>query len=578
MAPFDATRWDWRDSLGRLTALFRPGARPRRLLVIAANRAAAEKMVRRLRPVSWDAFGLTAMPGLPALTNHVVPVGHAEEIALRERCRDLSRSIVAEMVQGLPVDDAVARFVLPLACEDHLFGPLHVARAVELALVDGPWDCVAVAGSAARRPLVNAAADAARTHGSKVVVDCPAPAAPASPRLPAQVPVPARADTLVVVRSHDAAYLRPALRVAEAMGAATVSTGRRPPDGMMGLGGTPPEWLAAAVAVGERIAGRGGAPGVADGIRAFLNGGLPEIACRADGAEALLDAVRPRRVILFAGRDTVARAITMACRRRGVPTLDVQVVLQSPHPRYRRSLADVFCALTEDQAQAYRTRYDTAHQRVERLGSLRMPELRAQFDAAHRADVRTEAGLGAGVGRVVLMVGQPGFESLAEPTLAAMMAAAEGVCDAAIILKPHPKEDPAPYRRLADGYGGRVSVAAPDIPVHRLLKAVDGVVTYCSNVGIEAAVLGLPVVAANLSGQPFAVDLAAMGAAARADTPDALTAAVRAILAGSAAPTGTLFLSANPEFLGDPLARLAALAAERATAKEPPFPAADPTD
>lgn len=534
-------------------------SRPRRLLVLAKDGAAAKRVVGRLRPDQADIFALGTATGLEGLADRVLPIGCPEEESLRIEGRELAETLAAELTDGLPMDPAFRRYALPLALEDHLFGPLRVARAVDTAVSNGAWDAVAIIARAAQWPLAAAALEAARARGVRAVA-----LSPTFPSVRTALPAPfverAPADTVVVVRGQDKAYLAPAQRVAETMGAVLVSTARSAsPEEGLGAG-PPPPWLAAAMSRGHILVGRQDDPGVAAGLRAFLANGLADIACQWAAAEALLETVRPRRVLAFAGRDSAALAVVLACGRRGIPTLDVQVLLQSAHPRYRMSQADVFCALTEDQRRLYRSLYDTGHQRIERLGSLRMPALRAMFDAVDRPTARAEAGIPAHVAKVILMVGQPGFEALAQPTLDVLAAAVGRAGDAMLVVKPHPREERNVYERLAERHGALVRVVAPDCPIYRLLKGVDAAVTYCSNVGIEACVLGVPVIAANLSGRPFPVDLVAMGVARAAETPEALAAAIDAVLTGEGEGAGQVFLKANPEFLGDPLNRLQVLA------------------
>ncbi|HLO75984.1 MAG TPA: hypothetical protein VK196_05955, partial [Magnetospirillum sp.] len=118
---------------------------------MAGTAAQAAETVGRLRPRAFDAFALAPCPDLRPLVDEFVPVGGAEEEALRDRCRLLARQIVADMAAQMPVDSELAAHVLPMVCEDYLFGSLRLARAVELAVADGRWDAVAVTASAHRR-------------------------------------------------------------------------------------------------------------------------------------------------------------------------------------------------------------------------------------------------------------------------------------------------------------------------------------------------------------------------------------------------------------------------------------------
>src|SRR5690606_11816675 len=61
----------------------------------------------------------------------------------------------------------------------------------------------------------------------------------------------------------------------------------------------------------------------------------------------LLDTGRYGLVITMPGRMVSARALTLAARAKGIPTLDLQAFFISGHPRYKASLADVYGGITD---------------------------------------------------------------------------------------------------------------------------------------------------------------------------------------------------------------------------------------
>jgi glycosyltransferase involved in cell wall biosynthesis len=128
-------------------------------------------------------------------------------------------------------------------------------------------------------------------------------------------------------------------------------------------------------------------------------------------------------------------------------------------------------------------------------------------------------------GRYILVITQPNF-SVAHVEL--LMDSLLKVADTTLLLRPHPAE---PADRYLGFQGPRVQVRPSD-EILTLILASSVVVIQGSTVGLEAAALGKPVIAAAM-GMDLPLDFAAHGIAVRVDTPDAL---VRAVISAVANP------------------------------------------
>jgi len=89
-------------------------------------------------------------------------------------------------------------------------------------------------------------------------------------------------------------------------------------------------------------------------------------------------------------------------------------------------------------------------------------------------------------------------------TVRAVRRAAEEVPGCRLIVRPHPTEREEVYRKHLGGETGRVRVSKAE-RLYDLLGACDILITDASVVGLEAAVMGKPVVIVNLTGKPYPV-------------------------------------------------------------------------
>lgn len=242
-------------------------------------------------------------------------------------------------------------------------------------------------------------------------------------------------------------------------------------------------------------------------------------------------------VLTIPGRMICSRSLTLAARAHGIASLDLQAFFISQHPRYHPSIADVYGGITEDQLDVYRAKSPPAWQSVRRIGSLMIGEQLSRVRDLSIDQSRSMAGVLPGQPLIVYGA-QHGQGQEGEQIIRLMVRAANTVENSLLIVKLHPRTGPDAVeglRRLVMAEAtGEVRVQR-DGDIYALIRAADLVVTQFSNVGLEAAVMGRPVVSVNLTGEDYVVDLARMGVAARAASPEEVIEKVHALLSDDAA-------------------------------------------
>lgn len=244
-------------------------------------------------------------------------------------------------------------------------------------------------------------------------------------------------------------------------------------------------------------------------------------------AAEVLDAVGPSVLLVGNDRWYVSLAFVEAARRRGIPSVCVQDGIATDAAYWRWIGADMFVASSEEVAEILRLA-GVAEERVAVSGQPRYDRL---FEMRGRSGstAREELGISEG-GPVVLFATQPhqSADYTADVTRAILQ-----VPGTRLLLRPHPAEPAGRYEAYAAEHGPRVSLATGrDLPT--TILAADLVVIESSTVGLEAILLGRPVVTANFAGTPTLVPYAERRLARRARHPAELTALIAEALAGPA--------------------------------------------
>ncbi len=324
--------------------------------------------------------------------------------------------------------------------------------------------------------------------------------------------------------------------------------------GERGQGGEPGGEMIAAIPWQLRKSPQVGAEFGADGVGA--RGGLRKAAQRA-----VLVPLLPRLAWLLRGVDAVLvtndaaypyRDLVGALRLWGKPVALLQEGIRFPLPRegggggggavYGGSGLEAVCAWGEGSAEHFRKVARSGKTAVEVTGNPRFDSVDvAAWRAKGEALMRQ---LHFGDGPFLYMsnpVDDQRFCSTAEKMQLferfAERAAPELVRRAApLVVKLHPREDAAAFRRAAEKLPIAVHVAEQD-PLFAWLAVARGAVVLASTVGLEALRFGVPLGVLPMPGHGHVFEYASRGAAVAMEM-DALEAGVAEIFDGARARAG----------------------------------------
>lgn len=242
----------------------------------------------------------------------------------------------------------------------------------------------------------------------------------------------------------------------------------------------------------------------------------------AETREALAH-FRPDAVCLYAESSGWGRAVLLACRQAGVPTVAVQHGIVYPkYFSYRHDPDEADCPRPDRTAvfgEAARRLLETlggyAPESLVLTGSPRFDDLLSAAGTWNREETRRRLGV-APEERLVVVASR--FRAIRDThasigsAFPALVEALEAMPGARAVVKPHPAEGGEGYAAVLQRTGARrTTVGDPRADLMRLLHAADALVTVESLSAVEALVLGRPVIVLNMP--THLRDLVAAGAA-----------------------------------------------------------------
>jgi hypothetical protein len=219
-------------------------------------------------------------------------------------------------------------------------------------------------------------------------------------------------------------------------------------------------------------------------------------------------------IVVGPGRLTEAAALVDLGNAAAVPTIDIQVGPISGQRAMPPNAARL-CCIDEVSRQTYLRDLGVAPGRLLVTGSPRIEHLLAPLRAVSRRRARTLLGalLLPERPRLLLLATQPIGLALCGQILRVVLRACAGLPDIQVLVRMHPAEGGhylAQYRDLIAPHGF-AAISPPAVDPYRLLRACDWLVTYSSTMGLEALVLGTPVIVVNPLPTRPPYDLAAGG-------------------------------------------------------------------
>jgi hypothetical protein len=255
-----------------------------------------------------------------------------------------------------------------------------------------------------------------------------------------------------------------------------------------------------------------------------------------DEAGAALDVLRPAAALTYAEAGGWGRALTLECRRRGIPLAGLQhgfihrhwlnyrhepdEMLPDPdHPADAGFPRPALTLLFDDFARHHLA--TAGHFPLESLAVTGSPRLDAMVRDAGRLtpeEIRAARRAAGADDERMLVVVVTKYQEAAR-FLPALAEAVLAMPDVQLAIKTHPAETPNAYAAVAAA-APNIVVLPADAPLAPLLRSSRAVVTVNSTLAIDAAVLGVPALVIGLPNNlsPF-VDAGAMAGVAPGDSP-----------------------------------------------------------
>lgn len=234
--------------------------------------------------------------------------------------------------------------------------------------------------------------------------------------------------------------------------------------------------------------------------------------------------------VVVTSNDTsqVGQTLAFACRRLEVPCVYVQHGIVPFDPYAIAGRADVLLIWGEISRQAF-NRLGNRSEQLRLTGAAQYDRFFSGGDVAPLpSSFRAKP-----AAPLVVFTSQPPArgvpESVYRRTVRAVLQTVKTVSDVEIVIKLHPIEAPDVINELVKEAGIAARVVK-ECDTRSLLKAADVVITQYSTTGLEALLLGKPLVTINLSGEPDRAPYALAGAAVGVYSPGELADAVRRCL------------------------------------------------
>lgn len=292
---------------------------------------------------------------------------------------------------------------------------------------------------------------------------------------------------------------------------------------------------------------------IRQGMEAIVSGALLRSHLFQILVQLLLEHTTPQRVVVAPDRAPEALIVIQECRGRGLPTWAIQTVYHSRHPRYKPLQADFTTLIDTWSHSLFRDHFAIDPHRLFITGSPRM-----RFEPGENHAAR---------GKQLLFICQRGVRfNLAN--LEYVLRNLARVQDYQLLVRPHPSETPQEvrsYHALLARYPQQHAIIDSVRPLRDVILETSVVLVAYSNVGLEAACYGVPVLVVNPMRIDYPVALDEMGIGYRVSDDEELRLALGRLHDDPAFEQQLVdnqrrYLAINPGLLhGDPVERIVTL-------------------
>jgi hypothetical protein len=294
-------------------------------------------------------------------------------------------------------------------------------------------------------------------------------------------------------------------------------------------------------------------------LRRFFERTMPATLASAALVRRAIRVIRPSRVICLPGRDWLSRMAVKETRLRlgaNARSFDIQTVFIAPRLRYKRTTCDTQIAIETFSAGLFARIFDTPSEMIAICGS---PRYAATLKAARAEAIPLKR---TSDPYQILFMSSPIMERCM-PVAAVIRDYVMQQPDTVMHLRTHPSSGPddiARLKRILSPLGHRGVIQSGGSLAAAIVHA-DAIVTRFSNTGLEAAMVGKDVIAADFIDEAPPVPLGDMGVAIGVNRPEGLMAALRDVrergaMVAALARTRARYFELNPLLLNEDAARL----------------------
>ena len=226
---------------------------------------------------------------------------------------------------------------------------------------------------------------------------------------------------------------------------------------------------------------------------------------------------KPELFLTMPGRNSGTWVTTDICKELDVKTIELQAVFQSNHPKYKRSKANIFAMINDEQINLYKSNYELEEdQSIIKIGPLLLSNALLNLKNIDLNELKLKLNINKNE-KTILFATQYLNHEHCQKILEMIINLCQDKQNIKIILKPHPKEteqEVAKYLKIIEELNAtEMASIIKKINTHELIMASDLVITLFSNVGMEAALIGRDAWSVNLENTEFPIDLSAEGLA-----------------------------------------------------------------
>ncbi len=230
-------------------------------------------------------------------------------------------------------------------------------------------------------------------------------------------------------------------------------------------------------------------------LQQFAELQLPEFEFLADYLQEMIEKRKPKAVVLWNESTPFEKICAIASKNKGIGTLVVQhgVIIPKKHAKeYMRGYVPVAADRIAVWGPLPKKILEEAKVPAQKIVLTGFPK----FDLLHKKRFKPEElrnALGLGKEKMVVLATQPFMDS---PTAQSMVKQASVACrklGCRLVVKVHPAEGKGKYEAIVKGLGSD-AIVLQNSELYELLKASDALIVHSSTIGIEAMLLGTPVI------------------------------------------------------------------------------------